>query len=141
MANSLYSLWKSAMMTGQGNCSLDQNTVVDGPHAALMDTATHGFVDTDQFLGQISAFIVGTAQRIVNPTVGVVGPAIFDGSDVTFTAVNGPSCEALVIARNNAGGVGTARLIAYIDGVTGLPVTPNGGDILVFWNISGIFRL
>jgi hypothetical protein len=33
-------------------------------------------------------------------------------------------------------------LIAFIDAnVTNLPVTPNGGDIAITWNISGIFKL
>ena len=32
--------------------------------------------------------------------------------------------------------------MANIDtGVTGLPVTPNGGDISITWNASGIFTL
>jgi hypothetical protein len=33
-------------------------------------------------------------------------------------------------------------LVAYLDtGVTGLPVTPNGGDITISWHASGIFQL
>jgi hypothetical protein len=33
-------------------------------------------------------------------------------------------------------------LVAYIDSsVTGLPVTPNGGNIGITWNASGIFAL
>lgn len=35
----------------------------------------------------------------------------------------------------DTGVAGTLRLIAYIDtGVTGLPVTPNGGDINITWD-------
>jgi hypothetical protein len=49
---------------------------------------------------------------------------------VTFTAVSGATVEALVIYRKNSGANTTWRLVAYIDtSVTGLPVTPNGGDI------------
>ena len=42
----------------------------------------------------------------------------------------------------DTGVAGTSRLIAYIDtGVTGLPVTPNGGDINITWDAAGIFTL
>jgi hypothetical protein len=50
--------------------------------------------------------------------------------------------EALVLYRKNAGANTTWRLVAYIDtGVTGLPVTPNGSDITITWNASGILQL
>lgn len=39
------------------------------------------------------------------------------------------------------GNVATDALIAYIDSGTGLPVTPNGGDINVTVNASGWFTL
>jgi hypothetical protein len=42
----------------------------------------------------------------------------------------------------DTGTAATSPLVAYIDtGVTGLPVTPNGGNITVTWNASGIFAL
>jgi hypothetical protein len=67
---------------------------------------------------------------------------VFDGANVTFSAVTGDPCEALVIYRKTAGANTEWRLVAYLDtGVTGLPVTPNGGDITVTWNASGIFAL
>jgi len=60
---------------------------------------------------------------------------------VTYTAVTGASIEALLIYIDT-GSAATSRLVAYIDtGVTGLPVTPNGGDIVITWNASGIFQL
>jgi hypothetical protein len=60
---------------------------------------------------------------------------------VTYTAVTGNSAEALLIYIDT-GTAGTSRLVAWIDtSVTGLPVTPNGGDITITWNASGIFQL
>ena len=42
----------------------------------------------------------------------------------------------------DTGSSATSRLVAYLDtGVTGLPVTPNGGDIAITWSASGIFKL
>jgi hypothetical protein len=90
-----------------------------------------------QFYSDLSG-IVGTDQRVTTPTVTT---GLFDGDDLTFPTVSGASVEALVIYRKNSGANTTWRLVAYIDtGVTGLPVTPNGGNITVTWNASGIIQ-
>ena len=52
---------------------------------------------------------------------------------MTFTSVSGPSIEAIVIYKDT-GSEATSPLIAYIDTATGLPITPNGGDIIVTWD-------
>ena len=65
---------------------------------------------------------------------------VCDAADVTFSAVSGDVSEAVVVYRDS-GVAGTSELIAYIDTATGLPVTPNGGDITITWNASGIFSL
>lgn len=138
MANAIYPLYKQSLLAGDASSDLDNNTTTDGPFVALVDTGTYTYSAAHQFFSSLSG-IVGTDQRIVSPTVT---NGLFDGGDVTFTAVSGASVEALVIYRKNSGANTTWRLVAYIDtGVTGLPVTPNGGDITVTWNASGIFQL
>ena len=52
---------------------------------------------------------------------------------MTFTSVSGASIEAIVI-YSDTGTESTSPLIAYIDTATGLPITPNGGDIIVTWD-------
>jgi hypothetical protein len=55
--------------------------------------------------------------------------------------VTGNSAEALVFYIDT-GTAATSRLVSYIDsGFSGLPVTPNGGDITLSFNASGIFAL
>lgn len=136
MANAIYSKYKEACMKGSANIDLDTGTV----KCALVDTATYTFSDAHEFLSSLSG-VVGTAQAIANTTIGVVAAAVFDGDNVTYTAVSGASAEALVIYIDT-GSSATSRLVAYIDtGVTGLPVTPNSGDIAITWNASGIFKL
>lgn len=123
-------------MKGSANIDIDTGTV----KAALVDTGTYTFSDAHEFLSSLTG-VVGTAQTIGNTTVGVVAAAVFDGDNVTYTAVSGASAEAIVIYIDT-GVAGTSRLVAYLDtGVTGLPVTPNSGDISVTWNASGIFKL
>ena len=133
MANVIYPIYKKALLDGSSNISLSGGTV----KVALIDTGTYTYNAAHDFLNDISG-VVGTAQTI--GTVTTTG-GLFDGDNVTFTAVSGSSVEALIIYIDT-GSSATSRLVAYIDtGVTGLPVTPNGGDITITWNASGIFQL
>jgi hypothetical protein len=141
VANAIYPIYKNAIMTAGANTSLDQNTATDGPFVALVDTGTYTYSAAHDFYNDLSG-VVGTDQRITTPTVGSVSAATFDGDNVTFTAVSGASVEALVYYRKNSGANTTWRLVMYQDtSVTGLPVTPNGGDIAISFNASGIFTL
>lgn len=138
MPNALYNPYKQSLLAGDTLADLDNDTVNDGVYAALIDTGTYTFSAAHQFYSQLSG-IVGTDQRITTPTIT---NGVFDGTDVTFPSVTGNTAEAIVLYRRNAGANTTWRLIAFIDtGVTGLPVTPNGGNITVTWNASGIFAL
>jgi len=133
MANAIYPLYKQSLLDGDTNIDLNDLTV----KVALVDTGTYTYSAAHQFLTSLTG-VVGTAQTIANTTVT---NGLFDGDNVTYTAVTGNSAEALVIYIDT-GTAGTSRLVAYIDtGVTGLPVTPNGGDITITWNASGIFQL
>jgi hypothetical protein len=133
MANAIYPLYKQALLDGDTNIDLNDLTV----KVALVDTGAYTYSAAHQFLSSLTG-VVGTAQTINTTTVT---NGVFDGDNVTYTAVTGNSVEALVIYIDT-GVAGTSRLVAYIDtGVTGLPVTPNGGDITVTWNASGIFAL
>lgn len=138
MANAWYPLHKQSLLAGDANSDLDNNTVDDGVYVALIDTGTYTYSAAHQFYSDLSG-IVGTPVRITSPTVT---NGLLDGADVTFSAVTGNTVEALVVYRHNAGANTTWRLVAYIDtGATGLPVTPNGGDITITWNASGIIQL
>ena len=134
MANALYPKWKEQLLQFTTNNNLSAGTV----KVALIDTGTYTYSSTDQFWTAASAASVGTPQTIGSKTFT---NGVFDGADVTFTAVTGNSVEALVIWIDT-GTPATSPLVAYIDtSVTGLPVTPNGGDISITWNASGIFAL
>jgi len=134
MANAIYPKFKEALADASTNSDLNDNTV----KVALVDTGVYTYNSAHDFYDDVSAGVIGTPQTIANTTVT---NGLFDGDDVTFTAVTGATVEALVIYIDT-GVAGTSRVVAYIDtGVTGLPVTPNGGDITITWNASGIFQL
>lgn len=138
MANAIYPKYKQSLLAGDSNADLDYDDTTDGPFVALVDTGTYTYSAAHQFYSDLSG-VVGTDQRISTPTVT---SGTLDGDNLTYTAVSGNSVEALVIYRKNGGANTTWRLVAYIDtSVTGLPVTPNGGDITVTWNASGIFTI
>jgi len=135
MANAIYPKYKETILGAGTNTNLLTGTV----KVALVDTGTYTYNAAHQFLTSLTG-VVGTAQTI-GATKSVTN-GVFDGADVTYTAVPGTtSVEALVIYVDT-GSAATSPLVAYIDdGVTGLPVTTNGGDITVTWNASGIFAL
>ena len=133
MANALYPKWKQALLEFTANNDLDGQTV----KVALV-TAGYTYTSTDQYYSSVSASVVGTPQTIGSKTFT---DGVFDGADVTFTSVTGSQVVSLVIYIDT-GNAATSPLVAFIDtGVTNLPVTPNGGDILITWNASGIFAL
>ena len=134
MANALYPKWKEQLLQFTANNNLSAGTV----KVALVDTGIYTYSSTDQFYSSVSSAAVGTPQTIGSKTFT---NGVFDGADVTYTSVTGNSVEALVIYIDT-GSAATSPLVAYIDtSVTGLPVTPNGGDIAITWNASGIFAL
>lgn len=137
MANAIYPKYKQSLLNGDTNTALT-GTGSTGLFVALVDTGTYTYNSTHQFYSSLSG-IVGTDQEITSTTLT---NGLVDGNDVTFPSVSGATAEALVLYRKNAGANTTWRLVAYIDtSVTGLPVTPNSGDITVTWNASGIFQL
>lgn len=133
MANAIYPLYKQALLDASANTDLNDLTV----KVALIDTGVYSYNAAHEFFSSVTG-VVGTPQTIANTTVA---NGLFDGDNVTFTAVTGNSAEALLIYIDT-GTASTSRLVAWIDtSVTGLPVTPNSGDITITWNASGIFQL
>lgn len=133
MANALYPKWKQALLEFTANNDLDGQTV----KVALV-TAGYTYSAANQYYSAVSSSVVGTPQTLGNKTFA---DGVFDADDVTFTAVTGSQAVALVIYIDT-GNAATSPLVAFIDtGVTNLPVTPNGGDISITWNATGIFSL
>jgi len=133
MANAIYPKYKEALLDASANIDINDGTV----KVALIDTGVYPYNSAHEFYSSVSG-VVGTPQTINNTTVA---NGLFDGDNVTFTSVSGNSVEALLIYIDT-GSSATSRLVTWLDtGVTGLPVTPNGGDITNTWNASGIFQL
>lgn len=141
MANALYPKYKEKLLN-PGSLGSTSGTAVDLSDdtikIALVDTGTYTYSSSHEFYSSVSSAVIGTPQTLASKTVT---DGVFDAADVTFTGVTGSSIEALVIYKDT-GTASTSSLIAYIDVVSsGLPVTPNGGNITLQFNASGIFSL
>ena len=135
MANTLYDAARQRFLEAQINWMTDTvKVLLVDTGAYTPQTAVH------QYLSDISgsARIAGPVTLTSKTTTG--GAA--DAADVTFTSVTGPSIEAIVIYIDT-GTESTSPLVAFIDTATGLPITPNGGDIIVTWDngVNKIFRV
>lgn len=132
MANVVYPLFRQELIQGTSGTALTGTLKV-----VLIDTALYTYSAAHDFYNDVSAGAVGTPVTLGTKTY-VNG--LLDAADSTFTAVTGANCEAVILFLDT-GTPSTSRLVAYLDtGVTGLPVTPNGTDILITWNASGIIQ-
>lgn len=126
MANTLYDYCRQRFLEAQINWMTDTvKVILVSTSAYTPQTAVH------QYLADIpvSARIAGPVTLTAKATTG--GAA--DAADCTFTSVSGATINAIVIYKDT-GTEATSPLIAYIDTATGLPITPNGGDIIVTWD-------
>ena len=131
MANFIY----DKACTGLWNADIDWAT--GNIKAALVDTLSYtADKANDEFLSSVGGIIATSANLGTKTITG----RVIDAADTIFTAVTGNESEAVVIYQDT-GVAGTSRLIIYVDSATGLPVTPNGLDITVRWNASGIATL
>lgn len=136
MANGLYDAARAAFLNG------DIDWTNDDIRAILIDTASYTVnLSTHDFLDDIPGGARVATSSALSGKTSTAGVA--DANDVTFSAVSGATVEAVVIYKHT-GTESTSNLIAYMDtGMTGLPVTPNGGDITVQWanTTNRIFKL
>ena len=140
MANALYNSARERFLTAQLNWATDPIKVI------MVDTALYTFNASHEFLASIPETARVSTPTLMTGKTTAGGAA--DASDTTFAAVTGPSIEALVLYKEvlnteNAPDAAQSVLVAYIDAATGLPLTPNGGDIIVTWDNgpNKIFRL
>lgn len=129
MANTLYPKGKEKFLAGSFNLTTDTIKV-----ALLSDAYTYSAAH--EFLSNLTG-VLGTAQTLGSKTTT---SGVFDGADVTYTAVAGGSNAAAVALYKDTGVAGTSALIAFIDTVTGLPMATSGGDITIQWD-NGSYKI
>lgn len=135
MSNALYDSGRNGFLVGSINWLNDtiKAMLVDA-QAYTLDLAAH------QFLSSVPAGSrTAPGVTLANKTAAA---GVADADDVTFNAVTGAQSEYIILYKDT-GAEATSPLIACIDTATGLPVTPNGGNISVSWSngTNKIFKL
>lgn len=133
MANALYDPGRDGFLGGDNDWDNDHRVILGDAADYTVNLATHDFLN-DVAAG---ARVATSGAMTTSHTAGIA-----DAIDVTLSAVTGDPSEFLVIYQHT-GTESTSDLVAYIDTATGLPVTPNGGDISISWDngANKIFKL
>lgn len=141
MANAFYTSFLNGILGSHATrVDLDADTI----KLVLTDHGTDTpNVSTDDFYNDISTGTVGSlSTALSSKTIGVVAVGVFDAADLApaFSAVSGATVESISVLKDTGVSSGS-DLIAYFDTATGLPLTPNGGDVNVTFNASGILKV
>jgi hypothetical protein len=130
--------WLDGMLGDPTHSVVDLNT--DNIDASLLDqtdagTITSAFVDYDEV---DTATVVATANM---PALTITNGAVTMASALTFTAVTGDAADYLTVWKNSGTPATSPLIITWDSASTGLPVTPNGGDITATWGSSTLVTL
>lgn len=135
MANALYDRGRQGFLAGEIDWDADDIKV------ACIDEADDSInLSADEDLADRAAgAIVATSGNLASKTTTA---GVADADDVTLTSVTGDQFESLDIYQDT-GVAGTSLLIANIDTATGLPLTPDGGNVTITWDSGAnkIFKL
>lgn len=132
MVNSLYDGGRAAFLRGE------VAWVADTIKLVLIDSLDYTVsLATHNFLSDVPAIArVATSAALTGKTATA---GVADADDGVFTAATGDQSEAVLVYKDT-GVETTSRLIGYIDTATGLPVTPNSGNINIVFD-SGVNRI
>ena len=135
MASSLYDYGREGFLAGDVDWDGDNIKVV------LIDEAddTIDLANDQDLADRAAGARVSTSGNLASKTVTA---GVADAADVTLSSVSGDESESFDIYQDS-GVEATSILIANVDDATGLPVTPNGGDITIQWDSGAnkIFKL
>lgn len=132
MANTSYPKGMEKLLSGSINASTDTLK------AALLPSG-YAFSVSHEFVSQLGS-IIGTAQPLLNKTIT---GGVLDADDLDFGALAPGSTIGSVVIFKDTGNTSTSPVLFFLDTVTGLPMSSNGGAVTIPWdnNIKKIARL
>ena len=147
MANALYDKARESFLGQDPALDWDTDTI----KVFLLDAAEYTpDLANHQYLSDVPVAArkgnAGGNTRADAPTLNgkTVTAGVADANDCTITAVPaGNALEYILIFKDDGVADASSPLIALVDTATGLPVTPNGGDITIQWDngANKIFKL
>ena len=104
-------------------------------HADDTPVVTDNFIDDILSAARVPA--IASCPALGTVTIGIVGVGVLDAVDLVFTSLSGDPSESLILFKDT-GVESTSALGLRWDTATGLPLTPNGGNVTIVWAAGGI---
>jgi len=148
MATIVHDNFRNAQLGVPANTTTTVDFDADDIDVSLLDATDSGAIAvTTENYGEVDTATV-VADRadsaqvpLGSKTIGTVAVGVFDAADVTFATITGDAADYLVLYKYHATPANATMIATWDSATTGLPVTPNGGDITVTFNASGIIRI
>ncbi len=148
MATIVHNNFRNAQLGTPASPTTTTDFDADGIDVALLDQTDSGaIVVTTVAYGDVDTAVV-VADRsdssqvpLTTKTIGVVAVGVFDADDVTFDTISGDAADYLSLHKFDATPANSPLIVTWDSVTSGLPVLPNGGNIIVTWNASGICQI
>ena len=148
MATIIHNNFRNAQLGVPANSTTTVDFDADDIDVSLLDETDSGAIAvTSENYGEVDTATVvadradAAAVPLTTKTIGTVGVGVFDADDVTFATITGDAADYLTLQKYDATPANSTMIATWDSATTGLPVTPNGGDITVTWNASGIIQI
>ena len=139
MATLVHQNWLNLMLGGGTHTLPDFDG--DNIDASLLDQTDSGTISAStsvDYADVNGATVVATADvSVASISAGVV---TLSGA-VTFSSVTGDAADYLAVWKNSGTPSTSPLIITWDSASTGLPVTPNGGDIVATWGSNTLVTL
>lgn len=135
MASALYPLFKQKLLSGDNAIDFDADTI----KIRLVNTGTdYTYSTLHDFIDDVAAYSGTTDQTLGSKTLT---NGVFDAADAVFSsvAIDGAKNVDAIVVYKDTGTPATSPVIAYLE--FSAAKTPNGGDIDIAFNASGLFAL
>ncbi len=140
MADAFYEEYRNGMLGGGVHAQPDMDT--NDIRVGLRDEGTTALnLATQIDAADVRSAFVGSDTALASLTVGSAGVGAFDHADETYPTLSGATVESLDYFDFQTASDATSPMIANIDGWTGLPFTPNGGDAILAPAAGGVFQI
>lgn len=139
MATGLFTAYTEYLLNGTGTLDVTDGTLAVGiiPASSPPDLNDALIV----FESDLAVAVADNSHRTALASV-TVDNGIVDAADTTIASAATNAVDSDIFLFFTGGVINTAtsnRLVAYFD--LGTPFQPNGQDVNVIWNASGIFKL
>lgn len=141
MATIVFNELLNGMVGGATHSTIDFDT--DNIDASLLDAtdANGGVALTASNVVDYADVNQATVVATGDVTVTGIATGVVSASAITFTSVSGDVADYLIVFKNSGTDTTSPLAIVWDSATTGLPVTPNGGDITATWGSNTLLTV